>query len=77
MSVDLGIRTGTVRRDEAISNTETSAFLNDWWEQNGLLPPREMALHKWMEKWFWFKIDEPTDTGKTHERIMCLHDRQW
>ena len=68
-SVDLGIRTGTVRKDQAIRNTETSTFLNDWWLQNGVLPPREMKLLKWMEKHFWHEMDKPTDTGQTHERI--------
>ena len=38
MSVDLGIRTGTVRTDHAVNNGEASGFLNDWWKQTGLPP---------------------------------------
>ena len=45
MSVDLGIRTGTVRTDHAVNNGEASGFLNDWWKQTGLAAKRTEAAH--------------------------------
>ena len=77
MKEAFAIKTGKVRRNEAVSNTGTLTFINDWWERTG----RDHTAHGGLDKTgqpsvrfneqpWWYRLEKPTDPRKMFERMM-------